>query len=115
MDRPLFDGTILSGTTKYIGVPVGQASLIGLQIARLTGAGADTITLELSEFPADQAPVTTAGTYQWKDSGETIATPTAATSTIVPLGNVGLRRARLKIVAAADARYIVRASRGPKL
>lgn len=111
MYPPLFDGVILSGTTQYIGVPVGLSSLIGLQIARLTGAGADTITLELSDFPADQAPVQTAGTYQWKDSGETISTPTAGTSTLVPLGNVGLDRARLKIVAAADARYIVRGSR----
>lgn len=111
MYPPLFDGTILSGATKYIGVPVGDASLIGIQIARVTGAGADIITLEASDFPADQAPVETAGTYQWKDTGEAIATPTAGTSTAVNLGNYALGRGRLKIVAAADARYIVRASR----
>ena len=111
MYRPLFKGTILSGASKYIGVPVGLSSLLGLQIARVTGAGTDTITLEVSEFPADLAPVETAGTYQWKDSGESISTPTAGTSTIVELGNIGTSRARLKIVAAADARYIVQGMR----
>jgi hypothetical protein len=111
MFRPLFDGTILSGATKYIGIPTGLSSLDGIQISRITGAGADAITLEMSLFPADQAPVETAGTYQWKDSGESIATPTAGTSTIVHLGNIGLTRSRLKIAAAADARYIIRATR----
>lgn len=111
MNRPLFDGTILSGTTRYIGVPVGLSSLIGLQVSRITGAGADTITLEMSDFPADQAPVQTAGTYQWKDSGETITTPAAGASTLVHLGNIGTSRGRLKIVAAADSRYIIHGSR----
>jgi hypothetical protein len=111
MFRPLFDGTILSGATKYIGLPMGLSSLEGIQISRITGAGADTITLEMSLFPADQAPVATAGTYQWKDSGETISTPTAGTSTLVHLGNIGTTRSRLKIVAAADARYIIRGTR----
>lgn len=109
MFPPLFDGTVLNGATKYVGIPVSAGSLVGIQIARLSGAGADTITLELSEFPPDKAPVETAGTYQWKDSGETIATPAAGASTLVHLGNIGTSRARLKIVAAADARYIVHA------
>lgn len=111
MYPPLFDGVIANGTTKYIGVPTGLSSLLGIQIARVTGAGADAITLEMSEFPADQAPVEVAGTYQWKDTGEVIATPAAGTSTQVHLGNVGASRSRLKIVAAADARYIVRGMR----
>lgn len=108
MYPPYFDGTIPNGTTKYIGIRDGDHSLVGIQISRLTGAGADVITLETSEFPADQAPVTTAGTYEWVATGEAITTPAAGASTQVHLGNIGSGRMRLKIVAGADARYIIR-------
>lgn len=110
MYPPLYDG-IVGVATKYVGIPVGDDTLIGLQIAKVV-AGAQTFTLEVTEFPADQAPVEVAGTYQWKDSGETIADPAVGTSTIVHLGNIGTGRARLKIVdAAGTAHTIVRARR----
>ena len=111
MYPPLFDGVLGAGATKYIGIPMGLASLMGLQIAK-KAAGAVTFTIEVTEFPADKAPVETAGTYQWKDSGETVADPAAGTSTIVHLGNIGTSRARLKCVdGGSGAQIEVRACR----
>ena len=110
---PLFIGTLATSTTTYIGVPVGSASLVGIHIAWKDATSSATITLETSDFPAIDAPVTTAGTYQWKDSGETITGPaaSAAGATTVQLGNIGNSRARLKIVTAADSVFEIRATR----
>jgi hypothetical protein len=111
MYQPLFDGVVPNTTTRYIGIPVGDETLTGIQIAK-KNAGAATFTLEMSEFPADKAPVTTAGTYEWKDSGEVIADPANGTSTVVHLGNIGTGRARLKVVGGAgDSLIEVRARR----
>lgn len=111
MYPPLFDGVLGAGATKYIGIPMGLNTLLGLQIAK-KAAGAVTFTIELTEFGADKAPVETAGTYQWKDSGEVIADPAAGTSTVLQLGNFGNARARLKCVdGGSGAQIEVRASR----
>lgn len=108
---PLFDET-LGVETIYIGVPIrpGPAGgAIGLYIAWPGAVINATITLELTSFPETDAPTTTAGTYQWKDSGQTITGPnaTAAGSALVNLENVRQRRARLKVVTTAGGRLIV--------
>ena len=103
---PLFKGAIASGTTKYIGVPV-HSGKVGLHIAWKDATSNATVTLEMSSMNATDAPVETAGTWHWKDSGETITGPaaSAAGSTLVHLDNVRQRRARLKIVTTADCDF----------
>lgn len=99
--QPLFKGTIANGATKYIGIPTGQASLVGIQIIRKDGAAFAAAQLHQSNMDADDAPVQTAGTYQWEDTGEVIADPGAGGSTFVNLGNIGGRRTRLMLTAGA--------------
>lgn len=109
---PLFKGTVLNGQTQYIGIPTGDCSLLGIHIVRKDGAAPAALALEQSNFDSDEAPVTTAGTYQWEDTGEVIADPGVAGATFVNLGNVGGRRTRLKITSgAADTQYEVRGHR----
>lgn len=99
---PLFKGAIATSTTAYIGVPI-HGDAIGLYIAWKDATSSATITLELTSVNATDAPVTTAGTWQWKDSGLTITGPaaSAAGSTLVNVENARQTRARLKIVTAA--------------
>ena len=101
---PLYKGTVASGATVYVGVPICHG-VIGLQVAWKDATSSATITLELSSFPATDAPIDEAGAaWEWKDSGQTITGPaaSAAGSTLVHLENVRQLRGRLKIVAAAD-------------
>lgn len=105
---PLFDATIPTTTTQFIGVPIHNG-VIGLHII-WTNAGANaTITLEFSSLPPGDAPVGTAGTYQWRDSGLTFTGPTGAAvgSTLVNVENARQQRARLKVVTTASTSLIV--------
>jgi hypothetical protein len=90
-------------TTKYVGLPVREGAT-GAQIAWLDATSSATITLEFSSMPGGNAPVETAGTYQWKDSAVSITGPaaSAAGSVLVNVENARQRRARLKIVTAAN-------------
>ncbi len=103
---PLFKGAQTSGTTQYVGVPI-HSGCIGLYVAWTDATSSATVTLEFTSLGADDAPVATAGTYQWKDSGETITGPaaSAAGSAMINLENVRQRRARLKLVAAANCSW----------
>jgi hypothetical protein len=99
---PKFKGTVANGETKYVGLSIRNGAL-GAQIAWKDATSAATITLDLTSFDHIDAPVTTAGTYQWTPSGLTITGPTAAAASSVTLNieNVRQKRARLKIVATA--------------
>lgn len=99
---PLYKATIPTTTTVYIGVPI-VCGVIGLFLAWSDAVGAATITLELTSMSADDAPLATAGTYQWRGSGETITGPaaSAAGNAMVNLENVRQLRARLKVVTTA--------------
>lgn len=102
--KPLFKGTVASAATKYVGVPIYDGTL-GAHIAWLDATSSATITLQLTSFGPTDAPVDEAGSaWEWVDSGETITGPaaSAAGAVLVNLENVRQRRARLKIVAAAD-------------
>lgn len=105
--EPLFKGPVLSGVTKYVGVPT-RDGVVGLHIGWKDATSSATITLELSSFPATDAPVDEAGAaWEWKGSGETITGPaaSAAGSVMVNFENVRQQRARLKIVAAANCDF----------
>ncbi len=102
--EPLFKGTVANGATKYVGLPLRPDGGVGCQIAWKDAASSATITLELTSFPATDAPVDEAGAaWEWKDSGLSITGPaaSAAGSVLVNAENVRQRRARIKIVAAA--------------
>lgn len=110
--KPIFhyltDGTLTHPTTQYIGVPVVKG-MIGVYIAWIDATSSATITLELTSLPYEEAVTTTAGTYQWKDSGLTFTGPagSAAGSLLVNVENVRQSRARLKVVTAANTKIIV--------
>lgn len=110
--KPLFDykvgGVIANGATQYVGVPVVKG-MVGCYIAWIDTTSSATITLELTSFPPEEAPTTTAGTYQWADSGESFTGPaaSAAGSLMINIENVRQSRARLKIVGAADTSLLI--------
>lgn len=106
----LFKGTVANGVTKYVGVPIVKGTL-GAHIAWLDATSSAAITLELSSFDGDEAPVEEAGSaWEWKDSGVSITGPaaSAAGSTLVNVENARQRRARLKIVAAANCSFDIK-------
>jgi hypothetical protein len=102
--KPIFKGVLTHPTTKYIGVPI-RDGVLGLYIAWLDATSSAAITLELTSIPPADAPVETAGTYQWKDSGVAITGPnaTAAGAALVNQNNLQQKRARLKIVTVATS------------
>lgn len=105
----LFDGTILSGATQYVAVPIHHDA-IGLHIGWRDATSSATITLEFSCMPSRDAPTNEAGdAWEWIDSGETIEGPaaTAAGGVLLHIDNARQDRARLKIVAAADCDLFV--------
>ena len=104
--QPLFKGTLAHPTTKYIGVPVRDGN-VGVYVAWLDATSSATITLEMTSFPPEDAPVETAGTYQWKDSGVAITGPaaSAAGAALVHAADKFQKRARLKIVTAANCNF----------
>lgn len=109
--EPLFKGLIANGATQYIGVPIHDG-LIGLHIAWPDATSSATITLELTSYDSIDAPVTTAGTADiWKDVSATVSitgpAASARGSAQVNVENVRQRRARLKVVAAADTTLTV--------
>ncbi len=104
---PLFKGTVASGTTKFVGMPIRDGKLGG-QISWLDATSAATITLEMTCFDENDAPLLETGAaHEWKGSGITITGPTAAgaDSTLVNVENVRQYRARLKIVATANCSF----------
>jgi hypothetical protein len=103
---PLFKGVLTHPTTKYIGLPIRDGHT-GAHITWKDGTSSATITLEMSGYDAQDAPVETAGTYQWKDSGVAITGPTAAGAggSLVNVENVRQYRARLKIVTVATSDF----------
>ncbi len=104
---PLFKGTVANGVTQYVGIPI-HGGCIGTQISWLDATSSATITIELTSFGNADAPVDTAGSaWVWKDSGLSITGPaaSAAGSVLVNADNVRQRRARIKIVAAANCSF----------
>lgn len=102
------EGTIAGSSTQYIGVPVING-MIGVYIAWIDATSNAAITLELTSFPSEEAVTTTAGTYQWKDSGLTFTGPaaSAAGSLLINVENVRQSRARLKVVATANTKLVI--------
>lgn len=99
---------ITNGVTVYVGIPVIKG-MVGCYIAWIDATSSATITLEFTSFPPEEAPTTTAGTYQWKDSGLSFTGPaaSAAGSLAINVENVRQSRARLKIVGAANTSLII--------
>jgi hypothetical protein len=98
----LYKNTALSGTA-YVNLPIKKGTL-GQQIAWLDATSSATLTIELTNYDADDAPLATAGAANvWKDSGVSVTGPagSAIGATVLNIENVRQKRARLKIVTAA--------------
>lgn len=107
--QPIFRGTQANSTTVYYPVPV-HSGVIGVQFAWTDATSSATVTLELTDFDAIEAPYDAAGAaYEWKDSGLTITGPaaSAAGSTLILVENARCLRARLKVVAAANCSFVI--------
>jgi hypothetical protein len=98
----LYKNTALSGTV-YIGVPITNGS-VGVQLAWLDATSSAAVTLELTNYSAEDAPTTTAGAANvWIASGVSIIGPSAAAigGVLLNLDGIRQKRARLKVVTAA--------------
>ena len=103
--RPLFSGSIANGATQYVGIPISKLGALGAHIAWKDATSSATITLELTSYDDTDAPTESAGSaWHWLGSGISITGPaaSAAGGATVHAENVRARRARLKIVAAAN-------------
>jgi hypothetical protein len=111
MHPPQFKGAIATSTTVYVGVPIhgsGGERALGAMIGWTDATSAATITLELSSFGPEDAPIDEAGSaWEWDDSDETITGPAGAAAGVdsVYLQNVQAKRARLKIVTSANSDF----------
>lgn len=107
--QPLFRGTQATSTTVYYPVPVHEG-VIGIQFAWTDATSNATVTLELTNFDAIEAPYAAAGAaYEWKDSGLTITGPaaSAAGSTLILVENARVLRGRLKVVTTANSSFVI--------
>lgn len=113
--KPLFDGTQATTTTVYYHAPIHNSS-IGIYFAWTDATSAATVTLELTSMGPTDAPYTTAGTYQWKDSGLTFTGPaaSAAGSLLINVENVRQKRARIKVVTTANSAFKIYDGEGPR-
>lgn len=106
----LFKGAVASGATKYVGLPIYiEDGSVGAHIAWLDATSSATITLETTSYSAEDAPVDEAGSaWEWySESDVSITGPaaSAAGSFALHAENLRSKRARLKIVAAADCEF----------
>lgn len=107
--QPLFRGAQATGTTVYYPAPIHEG-VIGIQFAWTDATSNATVTLELSNFDAIEAPYNVAGAaYEWRDSGLTITGPaaSAAGSTLILVENVRALRARIKVVTTANSDFVI--------
>lgn len=104
----LFRGAVASAATKYVPVPCSGGALVGILIGWKDATSSATITLQTTNLSEEEAPVETAGSaWQWANESLTITGPSgsAAGATMLHLGNMASKRARLKIVAAANCLF----------
>lgn len=97
--KPLFQGSMKNGETRYVPVPVRNGAL-GALIGWKDATSSATITLELT---SGEAAYGAGQAWEWKDSAVTITGPaaSAAGAFLLSVENVRHQRAQLKIVAAA--------------
>lgn len=102
----IYKGTLTHPATKYVEVPFAEATQGALHLRWFDGTSSATVTLETTNYDvlhADAGPTsTTAGV--WIDEGLTITGPSAAAAggSMLNMNTLGARRARVKIVTAAD-------------
>lgn len=110
INKPLFKGSVLTGTTFYVQVPIYR-NAIGAMVMWTDTTTAAAITMEYSDLDPEEAPFAVAGTAdQWSASGVVITGPAGGS-----VGNAKVeasfaphKRARLKIVTSAASVFDIR-------
>jgi len=105
MSSNLFTGTVASGATIYVTVPIREGR-IGAFVGWLDATSSAAITLELTSIPG-KAPGVAGAAVGVERLGETYTGPaaTAAGSLLINVDNVRQKFARIKIVAAAACAF----------
>lgn len=101
---------VSAGATHYFEISDGDAIVESVQISWTDATSNAAITLESSNFAPPDAAFDTAASYFWYPEPVTITGPvaSAAGTFMLPLGNVGQRRFRLKVVVSATTKLIIR-------
>lgn len=101
-----FKGQLVHPTTLYVPIPMSMGGRLFIDVQWKDAVSSAAVTLETTGSEAADAPVGAAGAaWQWKtEAGVAITGPAAAAagSTKVHTAALACRRARLKIVTAAN-------------
>lgn len=104
-----FKGTLANGATLYVPIPMERGGRLFIDVQWKDAVSSAAITLETTGSDAADAPVNVAGAaWQWKpEAGVAITGPAAAAASSTKVHTTALccRRARLKIVAAANCDF----------
>lgn len=102
---------VAAAATKYVEIGVDGSGLHSVQIGWPDAVSSATITLHTSNWPREEVAFDSTSAMHWYDESTapvpvTITGPSAAAigGCLVHLGNVGAKRGRLKIVAAATTK-----------
>lgn len=106
---------IATSTTKYHEICVGSAGLHSVQIGWPDATSNATIKLETSNLPKDVATDISTNAMHWYDESTAPDSPvaivgpagSAAGNTLIHLGNIGAKRARLKIETSAATKLYI--------
>lgn len=101
----------VSGTAvHYFEIGDGDAIAEAVQISWTDATSSATISLESTNFNPSEAAVDVAAGYYWYPEPVTVTGPvaSAASTFMLPLGNVGQRRFRLKVTVIATTKLLIR-------
>lgn len=111
---PLFSGLVANATTQFVGIPIGDGDLVSITIRWPDATSSATIVFQVTDFDSIDAPVDQAtSANRWKAmTGVTITGPAASAAGAfeVNIPDIGARRGRLSIAAAADSTFLITAS-----
>lgn len=101
----------VSGTAvHYFEVQSGDDLVTSIQISWADATASAAIVLQGTNFDSNEADILAADTFYWVTVPVTITGPVASAlgSTLVDVSNLGLKRLRVKVTAAANTTFYLR-------
>lgn len=102
------DGAVTGvGTTAYFEIGLNDQEVTSVQLYTPDAAANAAYTLEGTNFTTAEASITDTSS-KWVALPITVTAPTSALGTIVSFSNLGVKRARLKVVTTATTQFSMR-------
>lgn len=101
------DGAVSHPSTLYFEIGLNDQEVTSIQLYTPDAAANAAYTLEGTNFTAAEASITDTSS-KWVALPITVTAPTSALGTIVSFSNLGVKRARLKVVTTATTQFSMR-------